>query len=172
MIDELLDMSRVETGRLVLRRQPIALDALVDGALDQVRRQFDDLEVAVDVPDDAPRAIGDSDRLQRLVANLLENAAKYGDGREVRVGVDTSRATTDEVVALTVSDAGPGLSVEEVERIFEPLAGPAGGRPSGTGLGLWLARAIAAAHGGDLVVASTPGVGTTVTLTLPTEGRA
>jgi TrmH family RNA methyltransferase len=172
MIGELLDMSRVETGRLALQQRPIELAALMGGAIDDVRAEFADLEVAVELPDDAPPVVGDPDRLRRLVANLLENAAKYGGGEDVRVTVDTSGVAAAGVVALTVRDGGPGLTAEEVERIFEPLAGPAGGRPSGTGFGLWLARAIAEAHGGDLVVAATPGAGTAVTLTLPVEAVA
>lgn len=164
MVGEVLDASRVEAGRLRLARQPLDLPALVHRAIERVRAEHPDLVVAVDLPPDLPRVEGDPARLERLVANLLENAAKYGEGHDVAVTAEAA----DGQVALTVADQGRGMAPDELARAFRPEPGDAPGRPSGAGLGLWLARAIAEAHGGALTVDSAPAQGTRATLALPT----
>lgn len=164
MVGEVLDLSRVEAGRLHLDRRPLDLRALVDAAVERVQADHPTLVVAIEVAGDLPRPLGDAERIGRLVANLLENAAKYGEGVDVTV---TARAG-DGHVALVVADGGPGMGPDEVERAFRPAPGDAPGRPSGAGIGLWLARAIAEAHGATFALDSTPGRGTRATLTLPT----
>lgn len=105
---------------------------------------------------------GDAVRLRQALDNLIANALAYGGSASVVV-----RATrTDDVVQVAVSDAGPGIPAHELERIFE-LGRRLSDEPAGSGLGLTLTRAIIDAHRGSLEVDSTPGVGSTFTITLP-----
>ena len=116
--------------------------------------------------DSLPRIRGDRVRLRQVLTNLIDNAVKYSHaGAEVEV-----RARRDDgAVLISVRDEGPGIPVEQHGVIFEKFgrAETPGGSKPGTGLGLFIARSIAEAHGGSLDVASRPNAGTTFTLTLP-----
>jgi signal transduction histidine kinase len=122
-------------------------------------------DVRAVVAEGAARIEGDPVRLRQALDNLVTNAVRHAPGEEVVVAVEPG----DGVVRVAVSDRGPGIPVEEQERIFEPGVQLGAGR-GGSGLGLPLARAIAVAHGGELTVTSEPGEGATFTLVLP--GRA
>jgi two-component system OmpR family sensor kinase len=117
------------------------------------------------VPPGVRNVRGDGERLRQVVGNLIENAVKYsptGGTVEVRVGA------VDGTHTVSVSDEGPGIAAADQELIFEKFGRVAGedAKP-GTGLGLYIARSIAEAHGGTLDVASAPGQGATFTLRLP-----
>ncbi|HSO01785.1 MAG TPA: HAMP domain-containing sensor histidine kinase, partial [Gaiellaceae bacterium] len=112
---------------------------------------------------------GDADRLRQLVDNLISNAIKYSDsGGEVMV---EARAGDGEVV-VRVRDAGPGILPEHHGQIFEKFGRVAGSAKPGTGLGLFISRSFAEAHGGSLAVESSPGEGSTFTLRLPASPAA
>ena len=171
LIEELLIMSRVESGTFRMSMGPVELGPLVEGALQAVLpgRAGRDLDVTIDVASDVATIEGDRDQLDRVLINLLSNAVKFTpDGG--RVGV-TVRADGPEVV-VRVSDTGMGIPVADQPRIFERfyrssttqhLAVP------GTGLGLSITKAIIEEHGGRISIASEPGQGTEVTVRLPVE---
>jgi signal transduction histidine kinase len=112
-----------------------------------------------------PRVRGDAERLRQIFANLIDNAVKYspaGEPVEVRV------AQTNGAVLVSVRDRGPGIKSQDQRLIFEKFGRVTGaGSKPGTGLGLYIARSIAEAHGGELQVSSAPGRGSTFTVKLP-----
>ena len=163
LLTELLDISRLETGRLHLRRQLVDLAAVATAVVEKVGRAHEDLTCELSFPDDLPHPYADPGKVEQVLTNLVENAAKYGDPRGVRV-----EATTDaDAVAVAVADRGPGLPADELPLVFTTFFLRDHARPDGAGLGLWLSRALVEAHGGSLTVESERGRGTTFRLTLP-----
>ncbi len=166
--NDMLDMSRLEMNRLGLRRSAVAVAPLLRAALFDVGESARQASVRIDtdVPADTPPLLADGDRVVQVLVNLLSNAIKVSSaGSAVAV---TVRAA-GEFVRFDVRDEGPGLSVDERARLFEqfqPLD-PAGTRKPGTGLGLVIARGLVQQHGGQVSVDSTPGRGSTFTVTLP-----
>jgi signal transduction histidine kinase len=165
LVDELLDVSRIDAGRLVLHRTPVDLGALAEAVVRRVALAHPDLRGAVEVDADVPLVPADADRIEQVLTNLVENGAKYAtaDRLTVRVARHGSAGT----VVVAVADEGPGLTAADRVRVFERFAGASGGRPSGLGLGLWIARSIADAHGGSLAAEANAHGGTTFRLTLP-----
>lgn len=164
LLTELLDISRLETGRLHLRRQLVDLVALAATVVEKVSRAHQDLTCELSFPDDLPRAYVDPAKVEQVLTNLVENAAKYGAPDRVRV-----TATADAgAVTVAVADRGPGLPASELPRVFTKFFRRELARPDGAGLGLWLSRGLIEAHGGRLTVESEPGRGSTFLFTLPT----
>jgi signal transduction histidine kinase len=163
LVGELLDISRLETGRLVLRRQMVDLAALARSVVDTVGMAYPELRGEVDVAPDVPAVYADPDKLEQVLTNLVENAAKYGDP----VGVRVVGRVDDGRVSVSVSDRGPGIAPDDLPRVFTKFFRREHGRPTGTGLGLWISRGLVEAHGGRLTVASNPGEGATFCFTLP-----
>lgn len=165
LVTELLDISRLETGRLVLRRQLVDVAELATTVVGKVRMAHPDLDCEVRVPDDVPRVYADPDKLEQVLTNLVENAAKYGSlqGMAVTAGLEGP------AVRVSVSDTGEGIPADDLPRVFTKFFRRDHGRPSGTGLGLWISRGLVEAHGGELVATSEPGRGATFTFTLPTD---
>jgi signal transduction histidine kinase len=167
LIDDLLDVSRIAAGRLVLRcadcdLAEIARDA-VDHAAEEARRA--DTEVRVDAPA-AVHGHWDRTRIEQVLANLLSNAIKYGQGQPIEVAVAAAAAGG----RITVRDRGMGIAVEDQGRIFERFERAASVRNyGGLGLGLFISRQIVEAHGGTIRLVSAPGAGTTITVELPAE---
>jgi signal transduction histidine kinase len=129
----------------------------------------DEVRVTAEVNGTLPRIRGDRNRLHQIVQNLVDNAVKYSPaGAEVRVTAETD----DGHVRVAVSDMGPGIPLDDQKRIFEKFgrATVEGGTKPGTGLGLFIARSIAEAHGGSLEVDSTRARGSVFTLELPLQG--
>jgi len=124
------------------------------------------LEATVEVADDVPEVVADGDKVEQVLTNLVENAAKYGSPRGLRV---SARATGDGV-AVSVADQGAGIPAEDLGRVFARFYRREEGRPTGTGLGLWISRGLVEAHGGTLVAESQEGEGSTFTFTLPAAG--
>jgi len=164
LVNRLLDVSRLGSGSLELSRERLDLSEL---AADCVARQRDRIEArGVQVGLSAATVQGDWDRLrlESVVNNLLDNALKYGEGRPVELRVEAA----GDAARLTVTDHGIGIAPENLERIFERFERAVGDRAfEGLGVGLWLVRAIAEAHGGTICVESRPGEGSTFTVTLP-----
>jgi two-component system sensor histidine kinase KdpD len=167
VVGNLLDMSRLQTGTVTPIIREVDLDEVVPIALGGVP----DASVEMDIPETLPMVSVDKGLLERVVANLVENAVKYSPQDEP---VLVSASALGSRVELRVVDRGPGVPDEAKERIFEPFQryGDAP-RGAGVGLGLAVARGFAEAVGGTLDAEDTPGGGLTMVLTLPVaEQRA
>jgi signal transduction histidine kinase len=167
LIGDVLDTSRIEAGTFNYRFRDVDLGQLVRDSVATAELGADEVTVRAEVRDPLPRVRGDAERLRQVLMNLIDNAIKYspaGDEIEVRAYVEDSH------VLIDVSDRGPGIPREDQRLIFEKFGRVTTGnaRP-GTGLGLFIARSIAEAHGGTLEVSSTPKKGATFTLDLPGE---
>jgi signal transduction histidine kinase len=163
LITELLDISRLEAGRLTLRRERVDLRELAARVAEQVGMAYPDLRAEVDLPADLPPVLADPDKVEQVLTNLVENAAKYADPAPVRITA-TADATA---VTLAVEDRGEGIAPEDLARLFDRFFRRDDGRPTGTGLGLWISRRLAEAHGGSLTATSEVGRGSVFRLELP-----
>ncbi|MGH3093581.1 MAG: ATP-binding protein [Gaiellaceae bacterium] len=166
LIGDVLDTSRIEAGTFPFTFGQVDLEELVREASDVVRLGQEEVGVEMSVTSRIPPVRGDRERLRQLLLNLLSNAVKYTvAGDEVEV----SAASEDGAVAVSVTDHGPGIPREEQRLIFEKFGrvNQGGKAKPGAGLGLFIARSIAEAHGGSLEVESEPGAGATFTLRLP-----
>src|SRR3954447_20088425 len=165
LVTELLDISRLESGRLVLRRQMVDLVALVNTVLDKVRMMETTLSADVEFPDNFPHVYADPDKIEQVLTNLVENAAKYADPRSMRV----HGAAADGQVTIAVADKGGGIPESDLPRVFTKFFRRAETRPTGSGLGLWISRGLVEAHGGRLIVESEVGSGSVFRFTLPVD---
>src|SRR5205085_149036 len=116
LITELLDISRLETGRLVLRRQMVDIAALTKGIIEKVTMEYPDLEVALSFADDVPEVYADPDKLEQVLTNLLENACKYASPAGIQLAA--TRDDADESIVVTVTDVGEGIPADEVPKVF------------------------------------------------------
>ena len=165
LISDVLDTSRIDAGTFTFRFSDVDLGELVRDSVATVELASDEVGVRASVQDSLPSVRGDAERLRQVLMNLLENAIKYspeGDEVEVRAYSEDGRIRVD------VRDNGPGIAREDQRLIFEKFGRVSSGHTtSGTGLGLFIARSIAEAHGGSLDVTSAPERGATFTLDLP-----
>jgi len=164
LVTELLDISRLESGRLVLRRQLVDIPPLVSAVTEKVRMIEPELDVDVRFPDGFPRAYADPDKVEQVLTNLVENAAKYASPKGMAVAGEAQNG----LVAISVVDRGEGIPPSDLPRVFTKFFRRAETRPTGSGLGLWISRGLVEAHGGRLVVESVMGRGSTFRFTLPT----
>jgi signal transduction histidine kinase len=166
LVGDVLDTSRIEAGAFPVTIAQVDLEELVRETAAVVAVGQDDVRVRARVAPGIPHVPGDRERLRQLLLNLLTNAVKYTvAGDEVEV----SAAADDGAVLVRVRDHGPGIAPEQQRLIFEKFGRVNQGGKSvpGAGLGLFIARSIAEAHGGSLEVESEPGAGATFTLRLP-----
>jgi signal transduction histidine kinase len=169
IINDVLDFSKVEAGRLELREEGTDLAALVGAALRFVSPQAEDLriEIGSEMPPSPPLVMADPQRLRQVLLNLLSNAIKFTPpGGSVQVSVWQD----DAGVSLAISDTGIGMSAEQIPSAlqrFVQIDSDLGRKRGGTGLGLPLSKRLIELHGGELRIASVLGAGTTVTVTLP-----
>jgi len=168
--EEVLLTSQLDRGELRVERAAVDVADVVRSAVQTMRTQLpDSLTIEVQIEDEIGVASGDPDRLQQVVVNLLDNAAKYGSGP-----VTVSAESTNGHVRIMVTDAGPGVGPADRERIFEKFY-RANHRPArgtrGTGLGLYISRELAQRMGGRLELASAPGDGATFVVELPRPAR-
>lgn len=165
MIEQMIEASRLEEGRLALKKQKVDIVELTEMAIDGVKLLVGNHNISVDQPPEAIDAEVDPDRFQIVVRNLLSNAAKYsptGSDIDVKIRRDGT------VAMVTVKDRGIGISREDQGRLFTRFNRIDNQtHVQGTGLGLWLSREIALMHDGDLVVESDVGKGSTFTFTVP-----
>ena len=163
IVSEVLDLARMESGRLELHQQNVDLAALTEKAAGHHAALPGSDRVKVDVPEGL-RAFADPDRLEHVLGNLVENAIKFSDEGEILI---SGREAGDNV-EISVADGGVGIEEERLGTVFMG-PGPTGQKatPSGTGLGLYLSKRLIDAHGGTLSVSSTPGEGSTFTVSLP-----
>jgi signal transduction histidine kinase len=165
MIEQMIEASRLEEGRLALKRQRTDIVELTDSAVDGVKMLLSGHEVKLEAPPLAIDAEVDPDRFQIVIRNLLSNAAKYS---AVGTDIDVSVARNGENAMVTVTDHGEGISTEDQRRLFTRFERIDNHRHvQGTGLGLWLSREIARMHDGDLTVESRVGEGSTFTFSVP-----
>ena len=165
MIEQMIEASRLEEGRLALKKHRADIVELTEGAIDGIRVTLSGHEVKVDLPVESIEADVDPDRFQMVVRNLLSNAAKYSPSGS-DIGVDVRRDVDKAFVS--VRDEGVGISEEDQPRLFTRFGRiETSAHVQGTGLGLWLSREIARMHDGDLTVDSKVGVGSTFTFTVP-----
>ncbi|MFZ0342983.1 MAG: ATP-binding protein [Gaiellaceae bacterium] len=166
LVGDVLDTSRIEAGTFSYRFEEVDLGRVVDEAVDTAILGQQEVPVVSSVPGALPAIRGDRARLRQVLGNLIENAVKYSpEGCEVHV----SASAANGAVRIAVRDAGPGIPRDQQGRIFEKFGRvdmPGASKP-GTGLGLFIARSIAEAHGGSLEVSSGAAPGSTFTLTVP-----
>ena len=165
MVEQMIEGSRLEEGRLALKRHRADIVELTDAAVDGVKMLLVGHEVKLDSPVHSIDADVDPDRFQIVIRNLLSNAAKYSPaGTQIEVKVDRD----GDKALVTVTDQGVGISMEDQKSLFTRF-----GRidnnthVQGTGLGLWLSREIARMHDGDLTVDSKAGAGSSFTFSVP-----
>jgi two-component system sensor histidine kinase KdpD len=167
LVENLLDMARLQQGGVHLQREWLPLDEVVGSALRQMRARLGQHPVGTDVPADLPLLQLDALLMERVLVNLLDNAAKY---TPAGTPLAISAQVQDGELLLCVRDGGPGLPPHlPVETLFEPFTrGTAESTVSGIGLGLALVRSIVEAHGGHIeAAAARPGPGTAFTLRFP-----
>ncbi len=168
LIGDVLDTSRIEAGTFSFRFAEVDLGRLVNDSVATAQIGQDEVRLRADVRTPLPEIRGDGERLRQVLTNLIDNAIKYSpDGAEVEVRAYQE----DGFVRIDVRDSGPGIAKDDQKLIFEKfgrVTGTGATRP-GTGLGLFIARSIAEAHGGALDVESAPDQGSTFTLELPVQ---
>jgi len=165
LVDEMLDVARIQSGRLQIRQESFDLGAMARDVADRFQPLLQDAGCSVAL-DCAEGVVGEWDRfrLEQVVSNLLSNAVRYGGG-----GVVTIRVRRDGKRAeLTISDQGPGIAPADLKRIFEPFErGEVGADLAGLGLGLHIVQQIVHMHGGSVRVGGEPGKGAQFTVSLP-----
>lgn len=162
LIDNLLDLSRLQSGAMPVRTRPAPLADVVAAALDDLG--VEPHQVVVDIPDETPEVLVDAGLLERVIANVVANAQRHAAQAPA-----LSATATGDRVRLRLSDTGPGIAAADRERVFVPFQRLDDSSPNGLGLGLALSRGLVEAMAGTLQLSDTPGGGLTVTITLPAE---
>jgi signal transduction histidine kinase len=170
LVDDLLDLARLDAGQVTFARAEVDLNALVARVIDRLSLRADGKRIQlVNGVHGLPVVTGDGDRLAQVLTNLMDNALKHTPAGG-RVAVRGEARGTD--VLIHVDDSGPGIPPDELPRIFERFyqvdKARRGGEGRGNGLGLAISREIVQVHGGRLEAASAPGQGSRFTMTLPT----
>ena len=170
LVNDLLDISRLDAGRTQVHRTPVLLGPIVRDAVELCRSEIDKRRhtVIVEAPEDLAPVLGNQERLEQVTASLVRNAAMYTpDGGTIRVTVDHPVATH---LRVSVQDTGIGLSPEELAKLenrFFRAGHDMVKQQAGSGLGLTIARKILEIHGGELQVESEPNRGSTFRFTVP-----
>ncbi|GHO62763.1 hypothetical protein KSC_016550 [Ktedonobacter sp. SOSP1-52] len=171
LIGELLDVSKIQAGRLEYLQETVDLDALLHEVADTMQQIHTTHTIVVRGA--APRSlVGDRDRLGQIFTNLISNAIKYSPGSET---VEMDLSTSEETVTVRVRDHGLGIPREQRDKIFERFYRATGPRQKaipGLGMGLYIVQEIVKRHGGTITVDSTVGKGSTFTVTLPRKRDA
>lgn len=164
IVSEVLDLARIESGKLELHPADADVGAAAEKAVANIAQVTGADRVVVSIPD-GTSVWADPERLERIITQLIENAAKFSEDGPIKVSAEPSEAGR---VAIVVSDEGVGIEDDRIAELFSGPA-PAGQRsgPTGTGLGLYLTRRLVEAHGGSIEVTSERGAGSSFTVTLP-----
>jgi two-component system, OmpR family, sensor histidine kinase KdpD len=167
LVGNLLDLARIRAGALTPSRQPGAMDEIVEVVLARMRSRLAGHVVTADLPASVPDVSVDPVQLDQVLTNLLENAGRHAPrGTEIRVSVLWLHGA----VQVRVSDEGPGIPLEERDRVFEAFdRGSSIPETPGSGLGLAIAKAVVVAHGGRIWIEDNPGGGCVVAFEIPGE---
>ena len=184
LVNDVLDLSKLEAGKIDVAPEPVRLDELLDDLLTTIRPMAEERGCALELDRfDCARSLRtDPRRLRQILLNLLSNATKFGAGHPVRIqcalvphgGMSPGRRrrrTAGDGIVITVTDGGPGIAHADQERIFEEFVQLPGASAGGTGLGLPISRRLAELLGGTLGVRSEPGRGSSFFVMLPLDGR-
>ncbi|MFZ5814378.1 MAG: response regulator [Bacillota bacterium] len=171
LINDILDISRIEAGKMEIKRAPLPVPEAIHRAVLEMEgfAHQRDIAITTEIPEQMPRVMADADRLQQVLVNLLSNAVKFSPPSTtvtVRAGLDRDYAY------IQVIDRGPGIPPDQVGAIFEKfhrIDNAASRKTGGTGLGLAICKAIVEEHGGQIWVESEVGEGSTFTFTMPIE---
>jgi two-component system sensor histidine kinase KdpD len=162
LVEDLLDLSRLESGTAEPRPEPFSIEEVLDAAARAPSLRNAQLDIKLD--DDLPPVQADPVQLERVLSNLLENAVRYSSNGEP---VAVRASTTGTRLQLRITDHGPGIDAEDLERIFEPFYRAPGAAGHGSGLGLAIAKGFINGNGGRVWARSLPGQGATFTIDLP-----
>jgi signal transduction histidine kinase len=174
LVDQLLDLSRLESGDVPLHREPVELGPLVAQVISEIEVARADRHVELDerVPEGVPPVMADRERVHQVLFNLLDNAVRFTPaGGLVTVTASPHNGSVD----VAVADTGPGIAAEHLPRLFERFYRVDEARSrndGGTGIGLAIARSVVEAHGGRIWAESRPGGGSTFTFELPVAPAA
>ena len=177
LIDDVLDLSQVEAGRMALRKEPSAMSEIVQEAIGTVGAAFHSKGLSLEVvaPDSLPRLLCDPTRIRQVLLNLLSNAVRFTEkgGVTVRAWQEKAASTRHrDRIIVSVADTGPGIDPRNAERVFEPFrqADEASSKSrGGSGLGLAISKRFIEMHQGKMWLESEVGAGTTIFFSLPTR---
>jgi NtrC-family two-component system sensor histidine kinase KinB len=179
IVDELLNLSRIESGTIELHRRRTDPGALVDMAIEPHRAAAEQAQVTLraEVFPGLPEVFVDPDRMQLVFSNLLTNAIRFAPrdseivvrarAEAARAEAGSHRAPTPTHIRFEVADRGPGISKDHQTGLFEKFFRVPGSPEGGSGLGLFIAKGVVQAHGGEIGIASEPGEGATFWFTVP-----
>lgn len=176
LINDILDVSKIEAGRMELAFTEVDLGEIIHGVLSTAVGLVKDkpIELITEVPDDLPSVQADKMRLRQILLNLLSNAAKFTNEGQIGITAKVIDRGDREEVVVGVFDTGPGISPEDQEKLFEPFSqvdASSTRRTGGTGLGLSICRHLVELHGGKIWVESVPEEGSTFAFTIPVYRR-
>ena len=167
LVSEILDLSQIEEGRLILKKDEILLEDILKREIERSNLRNNKHKFREEIKGSLGKVWCDGDKITQVLTNLMENASKYSaDGSDIIIGA----LAEENMVKVSIRDRGCGIPEWEIKKIFDPfyrINGPDTDQIRGTGLGLTIARAIIEMHGGELWVESKEGSGSTFCFTLP-----
>lgn len=163
LIGELLDVSRLESGRLTLNRRMVGIKDLAEGVVERLRPGAPSHRIDCVFPEHFPRVSADSDKIEQVLTNLVENAVKYTPGGTIQV----TGSVRDSSVWVSVSDEGKGVSAEHEKTVFTKFFRVGTQSRPGSGLGLYISKGLVEAHGGRIWVENGQNGGAVFTFTVP-----
>ncbi|MGH2773079.1 MAG: sensor histidine kinase [Actinomycetota bacterium] len=175
LVGELLDLSRLEAGRLILNKKPVKPAAVAQRVVEHIADRAPEHELKVEIDESIPDVLADPDKVEQVLTNLVENAVKYTAGGTVTIA--SRRATRGEsngLVEISVTDQGEGIPAPDRDQIFAKFfrrqEGLAKSKP-GSGLGLYICRGLVEAQGGSIWVDDAQGGGAAFAFTLPAAAQ-
>ena len=167
IIDDLLDLSRIESGRIKFKKENVNLIDVIKKSVDTIKKQAEEkhLELKMQLPEIIPCVTADPDKITQVIVNLLSNAIKYTKEGEVMISVRRD----DGQVEVEVSDTGIGIAAEDLQKVFEKFQRieKPGIEVKGTGLGLSIVKALVELHGGNIFAESELGKGSKFGFSIP-----
>ena len=166
LVNDVLDLSKIEAGKIELSLQPVMFPSLIEDLFVTVRPLADEYgsTLSLEMDGESFNIVSDPRRVRQILLNLLSNAIKFGEGKPIRV---VCRRNENSAAEIEVVDQGVGIADDDIVRIFEEFVQVSESKQPGTGLGLPISRRLAQLLDGSLTVCSTPGEGSTFRLTLP-----
>ncbi|MBI4927254.1 MAG: sensor histidine kinase KdpD [Anaerolineae bacterium] len=167
LVENLLEMTRLEAGAVKARREAFDLADLIGAVMEQLPGNLCDRPVSIQIPQDFPNLMGDSTLTSQVLINLVENACKYSPATRI---ITIAAQSTGPFAEISVRDEGPGIPDEYLETVFEKFFRiTRSDQPNGSGLGLSICKGLVEAQGGRIWARNNPGAGATFTFTLPVE---